>query len=177
MNTATLLELDTIYNPELNKTHCYQNGDFVIIYQPCNIETPEGTITAQTILINGDEIETWKYYSRGWGFWNFLDHTPEPNFELADEAMTTESYLLNHRGEPDTRIISETLEAVKHNTLPHRNEYWQQLVVRLAYNAITEDDALIQAAKNAGLKPFDVQKIIDRAMIAILGNQNFRLEN
>lgn len=176
MNIQTISELDTIYNQQLNQAHIYQQGNFFALYQPQNIETPEGTITAQVTIYSDNDLTIMKFYSRGWAYWNFLDHTPNPEFAIADEAMETESYLLNHRGGPDQRIIMECLDTIQNQNIPTQNEYWQQMVVRLAYNAITENDALITAAKQAGLTPFDVQKIIDHALFTILGNQNFKLD-
>ena len=179
INEFPLTEFDSLFNAELNKAHInHQDGDFTI-YVPVAYRDDHGTVLAHLINSTEDGISVSKYYSRGWGFWNFADHGRSDLFATADEAVNYESYLFYDQDRVDMTIndVNQSIELIKNQQTPHANYEWQKFVVGMAYNAITEDSDFIRIVKDAGLKPFDVQLMVDRAMIQILGNRNFRLED
>lgn len=179
INQIPLSEFDSLFDAELNKPHIQEWADGFALYLPVAYRDEHGTVLAHLVMKSEDGLETWKFYSRGWGFWNFADHSSAKHFELADEAIAFESYLFHDRGDVDRTIqfVQGAIDVIKHGEIPDSNPEFQRLVVSMAYNAITEDSEFIRIVKDAGLKPFDVQLMIDRAMIRILGNRNFRLED
>lgn len=181
INTVPLSEFDSLFDAKLNQSHIQEWEDGFVIYQPTAYRDSHGTVLAHLIIKTEDGIDLSKYYSRGWAYWNFVDHTSDSQraeFEYADEVMAGESYLFWGRGDVDRHIdIQEAIDFIKAGKTPADNPEFQRLVVAMAYNTITEDSEFIRVVKEAGLKPFDVQLLIDRAMIRILGNRNFRLED
>lgn len=178
ISTHPLNEFDSLFEAELNKPHTFQWDKGFVIYLPVAYRDEHGTVLAHLIIKDPDGVETWKFYSRGWGFWNFADHADETLFEKASKAMEYESYLFYDRDDLDTTIkfVNEAIEDIKHGNTPDNNTEFQRLVVSMAYNAITEDSRFIQIVKEAGIETADIQLMIDRAMFRILGNSNFKLD-
>lgn len=68
------------------------------------------------------------------------------------------------------------LYAVERKQIPHNNAAWQQIVIRLAYNALTDVEEFEYFLNHSTRSVEEVQRLIDLAMFVILGNRNFKLE-
>lgn len=76
----------------------------------------------------------------------------------------------------DLYPIEAALYAIEHKQIPHNNAAWQQIVIRLAYNALTDTEAFQYFLDRSNRSQEEVQRLIDLAMFVILGNRNFKLE-
>ena len=159
--------------------HEYTNHDGTtgyVMYKPVDSYTDEhGTVVAHVVEWNSrdSELTTSVYYSRGWAYWNFLDVFTD-EFELANLAMQVEA----ESGSVDYEIGMkvEAVKSIKAQTMPHDNAYWRELVVRMAYNAITNADEFAQIVRGSKYSVKDVQRMIDAAMISVLQHGNFQLD-
>jgi hypothetical protein len=148
------------------------------LYQPVTPYKDEhGVVVAHLVIWNkaDNEIETSRFYSRPWAYWNFIDYTPEGDFEDADWAMAVEQ--ANDYINPDHTITMQTeaINTIIDNQIPHANPYWQSLVVRLAYNAITNVDEFENLIKNSNFTIEEVQRMVDVAAGAVLQHPNFKI--
>jgi hypothetical protein len=149
-----------------------QSGEnYTVIYQPMGYWDEHGEVVAHIIEMGDGEIETSKYYSRGWAYWNFMDVMGD-DFALADEAMLLEGDYLDQT----INWSTEALEVIKGDAIPHSNEYWQALVVRLAYNAITSADEFADMVRSGKFTAEQVQQMLDLAAGAVLNGSQFRLQ-
>lgn len=163
----------------LGQPHIYNYGESegFILYNPVKpFQDDHGLVVAQTIQLEDDgEVTTHNYYSRAWAYWNFIDGT---HFELteADELMRLEASMM-----PDGLIdgkISEgerVLMWLDHGLIPLKSEFWQRLVVSLAYNTITNSEFLYDLAENTWYGPQAVQAMLDKAAGEVLKHPNFNL--
>lgn len=71
--------------------------------------------------------------------------------------------------------VTEALDVLANDTIPHENEAWQQIVVSLAYNAITSPEPFRDVVEVYGYDIKRVQSMLDLAVGAVLQNPNFRL--
>jgi len=145
---------------------------YTTIYQPVDYRDEHGQVVAHLIELADGEITTSKYYSRGWAYWNFMDVMGD-DFALANEAMALEGDLLDHT----INFSSEALETIKRDEIPHSNQYWQALVVRLAYNAITSADEFADMVRSGNFTAEEVQRMLDLAAGAVLNGNQFRLQD
>jgi hypothetical protein len=70
----------------------------------------------------------------------------------------------------------EAVASVQNRTLPHENAYWRELVIRMAYNAITNADEFAKLVRGSKYSVDDVQRMIDAAMLTVLNHKNFQLD-
>lgn len=144
---------------------------YTTIYQPVNYTDEHGQVVAHLIEMGDGEITTSKYYSRAWAYWNFMDVMGD-DFALADYAMALEGDYIDQTINSST----EALEVIKRDSIPHSNEYWQALVVRLAYNAITNADEFANMVRSGKFTAEEVQRMLDLAAGAVLNSNQFRLQ-
>ena len=144
---------------------------YTTIYQPVNYRDEHGLVVAYLIKLADGEITTSKYYSRGWAYWNFMDVMGD-DFALANQAMALEGDYIDQT----INFSSEALETIKQDAIPHSNEYWQALVVRLAYNAITSADEFADMVRSGKFTAEEVQRMLDLAAGAVLNGNQFRLQ-
>ena len=144
---------------------------YTTIYQPVNYRDEHGLVVAHLIELADGEITTSKYYSRGWAYWNFMDVMGD-DFTLANEAMALEGDYIDQT----INFSSEALETIKQDSIPHSNQYWQALVVRLAYNAITSADEFADMVRSGKFTADEVQRMLDLAAGAVLNGNQFRLQ-
>lgn len=152
----------------LDQVALYKSHDLIAIYQPVEpFQDEHGTVVAQVILIDDDEVITNTYYSRGWAYWNYLDVFTD-DFTIADQALHDEAAA--NAGEIDFTIGLQTdaVATIHQGAIPHSNPYWQELVVRTAYNAITNADEFANICRNSNFTQEQVQKMIDVAVGAVL---------
>lgn len=156
----------------LDKAVVYTGNGFTSIYQPVNYQDEHGTVVAHIIEYNDDEINTSVFYSRGWAYWNFQDIFGD-DFALANEAMEQEAA----SGQIDYEIglKTEAVEIISKNSIPHANPYWQSLVVRTAYDAITNVEEFANICRNSDKTQEEVQRMIDMAVGAVLSNPRFSI--
>jgi hypothetical protein len=162
----------------LEEPATFSNGGYTIVYQPMSYEGENGRVLAHLLEIDQEDgtMRTSLYYSRAWAYWNFIDATDEADFEIANAAMDYERKGYAD-GWIDTTIESseEALAVIKSNSIPHGNAYWQGLVVRLAYNAITNADEFANMVKSGNFTQAEVQRMIDLAVGAVLSSNQFTL--
>lgn len=148
-----------------------QQGEiYTAIYQPVNYRDEHGLVVAHLIEVT-DELHTSKYYSRAWAYWNFMDVMGD-DFALADYAMALEGDYIDHTINSST----EALTTIQRDEIPHTNPYWQGLVVRLAYNAITSADEFADMVRSGKFTAEEVQRMLDLAAGAVLNGNQFRLQ-
>jgi len=61
--------------------------------------------------------------------------------------------------------------------IPHDNLYWQTLVIRTAYNLITDIEQFIYICEHSRFTQEEVQRMIDLAVGAVLSSPRFCIEN
>lgn len=88
----------------------------------------------------------------------------EYDIDLADQLTDTIGY-------------EAALVQIANNTIPYNNFYWQQLVVRTAYNMIADIDEFVYICEHSRFTQQEVQKMIDLAVGAVLSNPKFCIEN
>ena len=166
---------------DLNKPAVYSGVDTqgqtsFITYQPVTpYQDEHGTVVAHLLEWNStdNELETSAYYSRAWAYWNFLDSFGD-DFEPANEAMALEA----QQGEIDHTISLsiQATQSITQDTIPHLNPYWQSLVVRTAYAAITDIEEFANICRNSKHTQEEVQRMIDLAVGAVLSNPRFTIQ-
>jgi len=112
--------------------------------------------------------------------------------EIVDEFVTTGNY-----GNAEKRIWDEigihdwnladhlsdslgyewALVCLSQDVIPHDNLYWQTLVIRTAYNMITDIEQFIYICEHSRFTQQEVQRMIDLAVGAVLTNPKFNIEN
>jgi hypothetical protein len=163
----------------LGQPHIYNYGQAngFFLYNPVKpFKDDHGLVVAQTIYLEDDgELHIDNYYSRAWAYWNFIDGT---HFELteADELMRLEASMM-----PDGLVDGKISQAERvlmwldHGLIPLKSEFWQRLVVSLAYNAITDSEFLSDLAENTWYGVEAVQAMLDKAAGEVLKHPNFKL--
>lgn len=95
-----------------------------------------------------------------------------------------ESVIWNEIGQYDHDLADQLTDEYKYEAalviieqghIPHENEDWQRLVVRLAYNAITSTEEFEYCIAHSRFSTEEVQQMLDLACGAVLQNPNFRL--
>lgn len=158
---------------DLNKPAIHQGIDEGVIYQPVKPYKDEhGTVVAHLLTWSDGELETQTYYSRGWAYWNFLDNFSD-EFEVANQAMELEAQAGPIDFEIGTQL--EAVEAITNDRIPHANAYWKSLVVRTAYDAITNVEEFANICRNSEFTQEQVQRMIDLAVGAVLSNDRFTI--
>ncbi len=163
----------------LGRPHIYNYGESkgFFLYNPVKPFTDDhGLVVAQTIYLEEDgELHIDNYYSRAWAYWNFIDGT---HFKLteANELMLLEASMMPD-GLVDGKITSaeRVLMWLDHGLIPLKSEFWQRLVVSLAYNAITDSEFLTDLAANTWYGVEAVQAMLDKAAGEVLKHPNFSL--
>lgn len=160
-----LLETSTTFN----------NGTYTVLYEPMSYRDNDGgRVLAHLVEIDQEErvVRTSRYYSRAWAYWNFIDATDKDDFEVANAAIEIEE-----RNYIDKTIESseEALVVINSGSIPHDNAYWQALVVRTAYNAITNVEEFANMVRSGNHTQAEVQRMIDLAVGAVLSNPDFQL--
>lgn len=166
---------------DLSKPAVYSGVDQLgqtsfITYQPVTpYQDEHGTVVAHLLEWNStdNELETSAYYSRAWAYWNFMDCFGD-NFEQANEALQEEA----QHGEIDHTISLsiQATQSITQDTIPHLNPYWQSLVVRTAYDAITDIEEFANICRNSKHTQEEVQRMIDLAVGAVLSNPRFTIQ-
>jgi hypothetical protein len=166
----TVLGQPHIYNYDLEEGF--------ILYNPVKpFEDKHGTVVAQLMQLETQEgqVEITNYYSRAWCYWNFIDST---HFELkeADELVALEAQMMPE-GMIDGTIsdAERVLLWLDHGYIPTESEFWQRLVVSLAYNAITDTNFFEDLADYTWHSAASIQKMLDLAAGAVLQHPNFQL--
>lgn len=59
-------------------------------------------------------------------------------------------------------------------TIPHTNKYFQEIVVRLAYNALTNADEFAYIVEHSKFTIKEVQRMVDLAAGAVLQHPHFK---
>jgi hypothetical protein len=154
-------------------TYSVAEGDssLTVIYQPMDYKDEHGQVLAHLIIIDGDEIDTSKFYSRAWAYWNFIDYS-SADFYWANLMMKQEGDFIDKT----INWSSEALQTLRLDKIPHGNAYWQGLVVRLAYNAITNADEFANMVRSGKFTTEEVQRMLDLAAGAVLSGNQFRLQ-
>lgn len=123
------------------------------------------------------------------GFYSELDITFK---EIVNELTTTNDYakaekriwdeigiydhdLADHL--TDTVGYEAALVQISEDKIPHNNLYWQTLVIRTAYNMITDIEQFIYICEYSRFTQEEVQRMIDLAVGAVLSNPKFCIEN
>ena len=116
-------------------------------------------ITFQEIV---NELTTTNDYSKAekriWDEIGIYDH------DLADKLTDTVGY-------------EAALVQISEDKIPHDNLYWQTLVIRTAYNMITNIEEFIYICEHSRFSQEEVQQVIDLAVGAVLSNPKFCIEN
>lgn len=116
-------------------------------------------ITFQEIV---NELTTTNDYSKAekriWDEIGIYDH------DLADKLTDTVGY-------------EAALVQISEDKIPHDNLYWQTLVIRTAYNMITNIEEFIYICEHSRFSQEEVQQMIDLAVGAVLSNPKFCIEN
>ena len=102
------------------------------------------------------------------------DYTINAERRIWDEIGTVHPYLAD--GLTDVYQYEAALWAIENNMIPHNNAAWQQIVIRLAYNALTDLEEFKYFLQYSNRTVEEVQRLIDTAMFVILGNRNFKLD-
>lgn len=71
--------------------------------------------------------------------------------------------------------VTEALDILANDTIPHDNPAWQQVVVSLAYNAISSPEPFRDVVEIYGYDIKQVQSMLDLAVGTVLQHPNFRL--
>lgn len=124
------------------------------MYKELDITYQEIVNKAADQLISGKQIDGAE--SRIWKEIGKFD------FDLADALVDEYPY-------------EAALICIERGEIPHDNPQWQQLVVRLAYDAITRHEDFVTYLSHSRFSITDVQKMIDLAAGAVLQHPNFRL--
>lgn len=123
------------------------------------------------------------------GFYSELDITFQ---EIVNELTTTDDYakaekriwdeigiydrdLADHL--TDTVGYEAALVQIAEDRIPHNNLYWQTLVIRTAYNMITDIEQFVYICEYSRFSQEEVQRMIDLAVGAVLSNPKFCIEN
>lgn len=77
----------------------------------------------------------------------------------------------------DTVGYEAALVQISEDRIPHDNLYWQTLVIRTAYNMITDIEEFVYICEHSRFSQEEVQKMIDLAVGAVLSNPKFCIEN
>lgn len=116
-------------------------------------------ITFQEIV---NELTTTNDYSKAekriWDEIGIYDH------DLADKLTDTVGY-------------EAALVQISEDKIPHDNLYWQTLVIRTAYNMITNIEEFIYICEHSRFSQEEVQQMIDLAVGAVLSNPKFCIDN
>lgn len=91
--------------------------------------------------------------------WSAIGHL---DYDLADQLT-------------DVFYYEAALVCIERGNLPLDNPAWQALVVRLAYNAITDADNFAYIIEHSRFSVSDIQRMLDLAAGAVLQHPNFRL--
>ena len=91
--------------------------------------------------------------------WSAIGHL---DYDLADQLT-------------DVFYYEAALVCIEEGNIPHDNPKWQELVVRLAYNALTDADNFAYIVEHSRFSVADIQKMLDLAAGAVLQHPNFRL--
>lgn len=166
----TVLGQPHIYN--------YNPQEGFILYNPVKpFQDSHGTVVAQLIQLDADDsqAEITNYYSRAWCYWNFIDSTSY-DLKEADELMALEAQMMPNGMVDGTITDAErVLLWLDHGLIPTQSEFWQRLVVSLAYNAITDSSFFEELAENTWHSTKEIQRMLDLAAGAVLQHPNFRL--
>jgi len=172
MTQTATLNLD---KPAVHSSVDNQGNTWFITYQPVTpYQDEHGTVVAHLTAWNSvdNEMETSAYYSKGWAYWNFMDAFGD-DFATANQAMQEEA----EQSEIDYTITLsiEATESITKDSIPHLNQYWQSLVVRTAYDAITNVEEFANICRNSKHTQEEVQRMIDLAVGAVLSNPRFSI--
>jgi hypothetical protein len=175
MLTKTHSEYD-----QLNKAAITDQGDGDwVMYKPVHpYQDAHGTVVAQLIYFDKseNELDISSYYSRAWCYWNYIDHTVESDFEDANWFIAYETEYIHPDGvNYFIDLNTEAINFIEAGQIPHNNPAWQQAVVALAYNAITDTAAFEHLIENSPVTLDQVQKMLDLAAGAVLQHPNFQL--
>lgn len=77
----------------------------------------------------------------------------------------------------DTVGYEAALVQIAEDRIPHNNLYWQTLVIRTAYNMITDIEQFVYICEHSRFTQEEVQRMIDLAVGAVLSNPKFCIEN
>jgi hypothetical protein len=91
--------------------------------------------------------------------WSAIGHL---DYDLADQLT-------------DVFYYEAALVCIERGNLPLDNPAWQALVVRLAYNAITDADNFAYIIEHSRFSVSDIQRMLDLAAGAVLQHPNFQL--
>jgi hypothetical protein len=91
--------------------------------------------------------------------WSAIGHL---DYDLADQLT-------------DVFYYEAALVCIERGNLPLDNPAWQALVVRLAYNAITDADNFAYIIEHSRFSAADIQRMLDLAAGAVLQHPNFQL--
>lgn len=75
----------------------------------------------------------------------------------------------------DVFYYEAALVCIERGTIPKDNPAFQALVVRLAYNALTDTENFEYIIKHSRFTVTDIQKMLDLAAGAVLQHPNFKL--
>lgn len=172
MTTLREQHIDQVLATHATFTHTEGFTVYTTVYQPVNYQDEHGTVVAHLIELNPEEntVTTSRYYSRAWAYWNFKDVMGD-DFALANYAMTLEGDYIDHT----INMAEEALAVIGSDSIPHDNAYWQALVVRTAYNAITNVEEFANMVRSGNHTQAEVQRMIDLAVGAVLSNPDFQL--
>ena len=175
MLTATHSEYDQLNKPAITDQG---DGDWVM-YKPVQpYQDGHGIVVAQLIYYDKseNELDISNYYSKAWCYWNYIDHTIEADFDTADWFIAYENKYVTPEGlDYFIDINVEAIQSIEANQIPHDNPAWQQAVVALAYNAITDSKAFEYLIENSPVTVAQVQRMLDLAAGAVLQHPNFKL--
>lgn len=73
----------------------------------------------------------------------------------------------------DTYSFEAALVQIENGNIPHKNLYWQTLVIRTAYNMITDIDEFKYICEYSRFSEQEVQRLIDLAVGAVLSNPEY----
>lgn len=82
------------------------------------------------------------------------------DLDLADHLVDTYSY-------------EAALVQLENDQIPHKNLYWQTLVIRTAYNMITDVEEFAYICEHSRFTQQKVQRMIDLAVGAVLSNPEY----
>jgi hypothetical protein len=91
--------------------------------------------------------------------WSAIGHL---DYDLADQLT-------------DVFYYEAALVCIERGNLPLDNPAWQALVVRLAYNAITDTENFEYIVEHSRFSVADIQRMLDLAAGAVLQHPNFKL--
>lgn len=172
MTQTTAINLD---KPAVHSSVDNQGSTWFSTYQPVTPYKDEhGLVLVHLTEWNStdNEMTTSAYYSKGWAYWNFMDSFGD-DFADANQAMNEEA----KQSEIDYTITLsiQATESITKDSIPHLNAYWQSLVVRTAYDAITDIEEFANICRNSKHSQEEVQRMIDIAVGAVLSNPRFSI--